>query len=138
MMPPVMFKMPACSKHLMGRKAARSRRQDRLGGSRGGRNLAAGRAFARWNVNGCLMDRLSLYLTLIVGALVTGGLVTAVLSMGWYSWTAIGGAAACGVLLTWPVSYGVSRRIKTQDPDWDETRVERVEGVIPDPKAPEV
>lgn len=84
------------------------------------------------------MDRLSLYLTLIVGALVTGGLVTSVLAAGWYSWTAIGGAAALGVLMTWPASYAVSRRIKARDPGWDETRVEEVEGVIPDPKAPEV
>lgn len=84
------------------------------------------------------MDRLSIFLTLIVGALVTGALVTAVLSMGWYSWSAIGGAAAVGVLATWPVSYAISRRIKRQDPAWDETRVKRVEGAIPDPKAPEV
>ena len=84
------------------------------------------------------MDRLSIFLTLIVGAMVTGGLVTAVLSLGWYSWPAIGGAAALGVLLTWPVSYAISRRIKRQDPQWDETRVDRVEGVIPDPSAPEV
>lgn len=84
------------------------------------------------------MDRLSIFLTLAVGAMVAGGLVTAVLSMGLYSWTAIGGAALLGMLLTWPVSYAVSRSIKRQDPDWDATRVNRVEGAIPDPAAPEV
>ena len=84
------------------------------------------------------MDRLSIYLTLIVGAMVTGGLVTVVLSLGWYSWTAIGGAAIVGVLLTWPVSYAISRRIKRDDPEWDASKVDRVKGVIPDPAAPEV
>ncbi|WP_309667098.1 hypothetical protein [Tabrizicola sp.] len=84
------------------------------------------------------MDRLSIFLTLIVGAMVTGGLVAVVLSLGWYSWPAIGGAAALGVALTWPASYAISRRIKRQDPNWDANKVDRVGGVIPDPSAPEV
>lgn len=84
------------------------------------------------------MDRLSVFLTLAVGAMVTGALVTLVLVLGWYSWPAIGGAALLGVLLTWPVSYVISRRIKRQDPDWDAGKIDRVDGVIPDPSAPEV
>lgn len=84
------------------------------------------------------MDRLSIFLTLIVGAMVTGALVTVVLSLGWYSWAAIGGAAALGTALTWPLSYLVSRRIKQRDPGWDATQVDHVKGVIPDPAAPEV
>jgi drug/metabolite transporter (DMT)-like permease len=84
------------------------------------------------------MDRLSIYLTLAVGAIVTGTLVVIVLSFGWYSWPAIGGAAALGMALTWPASYAISRRIKNQDPNWDATKVDKVEGVIPDPSAPEV
>ena len=84
------------------------------------------------------MDRLSIFLTLAVGAMVTGSLVTLVLALGWYSWTAIAVAAVIGVLLTWPISYLISRRIKRQDPDWDAKKVDRVDGVIPDPSAPEV
>lgn len=84
------------------------------------------------------MDRLSIYLTLIVGAFITGTLVTIVLALGWYSWPAIGGSAAVGFLVSWPVSYLVSRRIKRKDPAWDETRVDRVGTILPDPKAPEV
>ena len=84
------------------------------------------------------MDRLSIFLTIIVGAMITGGLVAVVLSLGWYSWLGIGGAAALGVALTWPASYAISRRIKLQDPNWDATKIDRVEGVIPDPSAPEV
>jgi hypothetical protein len=70
--------------------------------------------------------------------MVTGALVAGVLSLGWYSWAAIGGAAALGVALTWPASYAISRRIKRQDPNWDATKVDRVEGIIPDPSAREV
>lgn len=84
------------------------------------------------------MDRLSIFLTIIVGAMITGGLVVIVLSLGWYSWPAIGGAAALGVVLTWPASYAISRRIKRQDPNWDATKVDRVDGLIPDAAAPEV
>ncbi|GAB1477471.1 hypothetical protein MASR2M74_00130 [Paracoccaceae bacterium] len=84
------------------------------------------------------MDRLSIFLTIIVGAMITGSLVAAVLSLGWYSWPAIGGAAALGVVVTWPASYAISRRIKRQDPNWDATKVDRVAGIIPDPSAPEV
>jgi hypothetical protein len=81
---------------------------------------------------------LSILLTLIVGSMVTGGLIIVVLSLGWYSWPAIGGAAALGVALSWPASYAISRRIKRQDPNWDATKVDRVEDVVPDPQAPEV
>lgn len=84
------------------------------------------------------MDRLSIFLTLAVGAMVTGGLVTIVLSFGWYSWPAIGVAAVIGILLTWPISYVISRRIKRQDPNWDAQKVDHVDGVVPNPKAPEV
>jgi hypothetical protein len=85
-----------------------------------------------------IMDRLSIVLTLIVGSVVTGTLITAVLSLGWYSWPAIGGAAAIGFLITWPASYVVSRLIKRDDPGWDETKVERVDGIVPEKSAPEV
>lgn len=84
------------------------------------------------------MDRFSIILTLVVGPVLAGALVIAVLTLGWYSWPAIGGASALGFILTWPISYVISRRIKRQDTDWDETRVDDVEGVIPDPSAPEV
>ncbi len=84
------------------------------------------------------MDRLSIVLTLAVGPVLTGGMIIAVLSLGWYSWTAIAGAAALGTLLTWPASYVISRRIKRQDPNWDETKVDHVQAVIPDTSAREV
>ncbi|WP_322893948.1 MULTISPECIES: hypothetical protein [unclassified Yoonia] len=84
------------------------------------------------------MDRLSIYLSLAVGSVVTGALVILVLSLGWYSWPAIGGAAAVGFVATWPISYAISRRIKRQDAGWDETKVEGRQSPLPDPTAPEV
>lgn len=72
------------------------------------------------------------------GAMITGDLVTVVLLLGWRSWSAIGGAAALGMTLSWPASYAISRRIKRQDPNLDATKVDKVESVIPDPAAPEV
>lgn len=84
------------------------------------------------------MDRLSIVLTLIVGSVLTGALVITVLALGWYSWLAIGSAAATGFVLTWPASYLVSRRIKRQDPDWDETRADKVDSILPEPGAKEV
>ncbi len=84
------------------------------------------------------MDRLSIVLTLAVGPVLTGGMMIVVLSLGWYSWAAIAGAAALGTLLTWPASYVISRRIKQQDPNWDETKIAKVQNVIPDTSAREV
>lgn len=84
------------------------------------------------------MDRLSIYLTFMVGSVTTGGLVVAVMTLGWYSWLAIGVAAAIGFVIAWPISYAISRRIKRQDKGWDETSVDDVPSVIPDPAAREV
>jgi hypothetical protein len=95
-------------------------------------------AFQHLSAKGNRMDRPSIFLTLILGSVVTGALIIVVLSIGWYSWPAIGGAAAAGFLLTWPLSFVVSRRNKRQDPHWDDTKIDRVEGVIPDPAALEV
>ena len=84
------------------------------------------------------MDRLSIFLSLAVGSVVTGVLVIVVLSLGWYTWPAIGAAAFIGFVATWPVSYLISRRIKRQDKGWDETKVDGLERPFPNPSAPEV
>jgi len=81
------------------------------------------------------MDRLSLYLTLATGPIAVGGLVIAALTLGYYSWPAIGGAAAIGALAAWPLAYAISRRVKRQDPDFDHTREA---GLVPKPSDPEV
>jgi hypothetical protein len=83
------------------------------------------------------MDRLSILLTLATGAVITGALVTAVLSLGWVAWGPILGAVALGWLLAWPAAWWVSRRIKRQDPNFDHTRVPPAT-LVPDPDAREV
>jgi putative flippase GtrA len=83
------------------------------------------------------MDRLSIVLTLATGAVTTGVLVIAVLTLGWVAWGPILAAAAIGWILAWPVAYWISRRIKRDDPNFDETRKPESR-VIPDPDAHEV
>ncbi len=64
------------------------------------------------------MDRLSIVLTLVTGSVLVGGLVIAVLSLGYYAWPPIAGAIAAGLVLTWPAAYAISRLIKRDDPGW--------------------
>lgn len=64
------------------------------------------------------MDRLSIVLTFMTGSVLVGGLVIAVLALGYYSWPPIAGAIAVGLVLTWPAAYVISRMIKRQDPNW--------------------
>jgi type IV secretory pathway TrbD component len=64
------------------------------------------------------MDRLSVFLTLMTGSVLVGGLVIAVLSLGYYDWRPLAAAVAVGLVLTWPVAYAISRWIKREDPDW--------------------
>ncbi|MFP4273447.1 MAG: hypothetical protein ACLFRU_00330 [Paracoccaceae bacterium] len=84
------------------------------------------------------MDRLSLYLSLASGSAITGALVIAVLSLGYYNWWAIGIAAFVGFALAWPSAYLISRRIKAQDPEWNPEDEPGDYGTIPPRDAPEV
>jgi len=83
------------------------------------------------------MDRLSILLTLMTGAVLTGAFVTTVLSFGLYGWWPIGIATALGFALSWPAAYLISRLTKRRDPNWDHTRVEDADP-LPAPDAPEV
>ena len=84
------------------------------------------------------MDRLSLYLTLLSGSFITGAIVIAGFTLGYYSvWTVVIGAVA-GFLLAWPTSYMISQRIKRQDPEWTPEADPDKQPVIPMTNAPEV
>jgi hypothetical protein len=84
------------------------------------------------------MDRLSFYLTFATGPVLTGAVVITLFSMGLYNVWTIGAGVAAGLLLSWPAAYWVSRRIKRDDPNWDETKVEEYKSPVPKPGAPEV
>jgi membrane protein implicated in regulation of membrane protease activity len=85
------------------------------------------------------MDRLSILLTLVVGAITTGVPVIAVLALGFYQWEVIVPVALIGFfVLAWPASYWVSRQVKREDPDWRESAKDEVDRVIPERDAPEV
>lgn len=83
------------------------------------------------------MDRLSIFLTLMTGAVLTGGLLIGSFTLGYYNWYAILGSAAVGFALSWPSAYLISRQIKRNDPAWDHRKVENT-GTLPDPNGPEV
>ena len=83
------------------------------------------------------MDRFSILITLPVGAVVTGGLIIAAFTLGYYTWPVIIGCIVLGFGLSWPLSYVISRRVKRDDPNWDESRVDHA-GPVPDPTAREL
>ncbi|MEX5730027.1 xanthine/uracil permease [Rhodovulum iodosum] len=64
------------------------------------------------------MDRLSIMLTPVTGAVITGFLVIVMFSLGFYSWIAVAIGAGIGCVLAWPAAYIVSRRIKENDSAW--------------------
>lgn len=68
------------------------------------------------------MDRLSIFLTLMTGAVITGGLVIVAFTLNYYGWVAILASVIIGFALAWPTGYWISRRIKRVDPDWDARR----------------
>jgi predicted PurR-regulated permease PerM len=75
------------------------------------------------------MDRLSIQLTLMTGAVLTGSFVIVLFSLGYYAWTPLLAAVALGYALSWPSAYLISRYIKREDPGWDETRKDRTDAV---------
>jgi hypothetical protein len=68
------------------------------------------------------MDRLSIILTLLTGAVLTGAVITTFFTLGVYNWTAVGTAVAVGWGLSWPAAYLVSRYVKRNDPHFDHTK----------------
>lgn len=68
------------------------------------------------------MDRLSIILSLMSGALITGALVVTAFTLGYYNWWVIGGSAILGWLLAWPSAFLVSQRIKRRDTEWSPDR----------------
>ncbi len=84
------------------------------------------------------MDRLSILLSMLTGAAITGVLTIAAFSLGFYSWTAVLSAAALGFLLAWPAAYVISRRIKSADPHWQPPHEPKRDAALPRADAREV
>lgn len=84
------------------------------------------------------MDRLSIMLTPVTGAVITGFLVIVMFSLGFYSWTAIAIGAGIGFLGAWPAAYIVSRKIKDEDPFWTRRDPQVQRSIDPDAGLPEV
>ena len=83
------------------------------------------------------MDRLSIILTFMTGPVLTAIPVIIAFTLDYYEWPAIAMGVAAGLLLSWPAGYVISRRLKRDDPKWDETRRDRTDSV-PRPGSPEV
>ena len=84
------------------------------------------------------MDRVALYLAFLGCSLITGAVVMAGLSLGYYSvWTIVIGAVA-GFQLALPTSYLISKLVKRQGQDWTPKTPPGDQPAFPRPKAPEV
>lgn len=59
---------------------------------------------------------------MMTNAVLVGGLIIIVISMGWVGFLPIFGAIALGFLLAWPASALMAKWIKFDDPAWNETK----------------
>jgi hypothetical protein len=84
------------------------------------------------------MDRLSIYLTLMTGSVLTGGIVIIGFTLGYYTVWVVAIGVIVGFVLSWPISYFISRRIKQNDADWNPQAKPGDYGTIPKSDAPEV
>jgi hypothetical protein len=57
---------------------------------------------------------------LMTNAVLVGALLILVVSLGWFGWAAVLGAAVAGFVLSWPAAALIARLVKIEDPDWDE------------------
>ncbi|WP_162683376.1 hypothetical protein [Rhodobacteraceae bacterium DSL-40] len=65
------------------------------------------------------MFRLRHVIVIMTNAVLVGGLLILVLSLGFVGWAPIVGAVVIGFLLSWPAARFVSRWIKEEDPAWN-------------------
>lgn len=84
------------------------------------------------------MDRLAIYLSVLIGSCVAGAAVIVAFTLDYYSVFAFVVCGVIGVIAAYPAGYWVSRYIKRNDPDFDHRKPRRSDGILPDPNAPEV
>lgn len=66
------------------------------------------------------MFRLRYVIALMTNAVIVGSLIILVLSLGWVGWVPVFGAIVVGFVLAWPAAIVITRRIKANDPAWNE------------------
>lgn len=59
---------------------------------------------------------------MMANAVIVGGAIILVLSLGIGGWLTIFGSIAAGTILAWPVARLVARWIKIEDPAWNEEK----------------
>lgn len=84
------------------------------------------------------MDRLSIMLTPMTGAVITGFFVIVLFSLGFYSWVSVAIGAGIGCVGAWPAAYIISRRIKDNDPFWTRRNPQVQRRLDPNAGLPEV
>lgn len=62
------------------------------------------------------MSRLYLFLLVVSAFTLAGVGVIAMLTLGFYSWPAILGAATIGIIGAFPIAWVIARRIQATDP----------------------
>ncbi len=62
------------------------------------------------------------YVILMTAASLAGALVIIAFTLGMYSWEAIAISVVAGVVIGVPLGILITRRMKRDDPAWDETR----------------
>jgi uncharacterized membrane protein YfcA len=68
------------------------------------------------------MHRLRTYMAILAGSCIAGAAIVAALALGYYSWVALAVSVVIGAALSWPTGIWLARRIKRDDPAWDESR----------------
>lgn len=76
------------------------------------------------------MDRLSLFIAMMMWSVISGAIIILFMSLGYVGWIAFALAVVLGFAVGIPAAKMISARIKRQDPDWDEKRNR------PDPTTP--
>ncbi len=68
------------------------------------------------------MFRLSHVVVMMTWTIVSGVILIAAFSAGWYGWMPVVLAVVLGFAIGWPAARILSRRIKRQDPHYDAAR----------------
>ncbi|MEQ8291068.1 MAG: hypothetical protein RIA08_02590 [Roseovarius sp.] len=84
------------------------------------------------------MDRLAIYLAVLAGACVAGAALIGAFTLGYYSFWAFLVCGVIGLVTAYPLGFWISRAIKRDDPSFNHRKPRQSDGILPDPKAPEI